>query len=118
MYVRHGHRMSVVVENVTTPNENTRLYVIGDIHGRLDLLDQMIAHINHDAKVYGSNCLTVTLGDYIDRGPNSRDVLDRLLGNPFPGPYVALKGNHEELLERFLHDPGSEIGRASCRERG
>ena len=93
--------------DVKFPNENTRLYVIGDIHGRLDLLDQLIARIKHDAKVHGTNCLTVTLGDYIDRGPDSRGVLDRLLSNPFPGPYVALKGNHEELLEKFLHDPSS-----------
>ena len=91
--------------NIT--NEHPRLYVIGDIHGRLDLLDQMIAYIEQDARVYGKNCLTVTLGDYIDRGPDSRGVLDRLANNPFPGPYVALKGNHEDLLERFLQDPSS-----------
>jgi hypothetical protein len=54
--------------HVTIPNENERLYVIGDIHGRLDLLDRLIA-------------------------------------NPFPTPYVALKGNHEALLEAFLTDP-------------
>ena len=88
-------------------NENPRLYVIGDIHGRLDLLDQMIGYIEQDARVYGGNCLTVTLGDYIDRGPDSRGVLDRLANNPFPGPYVALKGNHEDLLESFLQDPSS-----------
>ena len=49
--------------------------------------------------------LTVTLGDYVDRGPNSRGVLDRLAQNPFPTQYVALKGNHEDLLERFLDSP-------------
>jgi serine/threonine protein phosphatase 1 len=92
---------------VNITNEHPRLYVIGDIHGRLDLLDQMIAYIEQDARVYGKNCLTVTLGDYIDRGPDSRGVLDRLANNPFPGPYVALKGNHEDLLERFLQDPSS-----------
>ena len=88
---------------------NRRCYVIGDIHGRLDLLDQLIAKINRDAKEHGADCLTVTLGDYIDRGPNSRGVLDRLLSNPFPGPYVALKGNHEALLEKFLVDPASGL---------
>jgi serine/threonine protein phosphatase 1 len=82
-----------------------RLYVIGDIHGRLDLLERMIELINLDIKTCGGECLVVTLGDYIDRGPNSRGVLDRLLNNPFAGQYVALKGNHESLLEAFLDDP-------------
>jgi len=79
--------------------------VIGDIHGRLDLLDRMIAAINRDAKEHGGKSLTVTIGDYIDRGPKSRGVLDRLLANPFPGNYVALKGNHDALLQAFLADP-------------
>ena len=47
----------------------------------------------------------MTLGDYIDRGPHSRGVMERLAENPFPGDYVALKGNHEALLEAFLADP-------------
>ena len=82
-----------------------RLYVIGDIHGRLDLLERMIEPINLDIKTCDGECLVATLGDYIDRGPNSRGVLDRLLNNPFSGQYVALKGNHEALLEAFLDDP-------------
>ena len=89
-----------------TLNEKTRLYVIGDIHGRLDLLDRLIDAIKRDVDEYGNDCLTVTLGDYIDRGPNSRGVIERLLANPFPGDYVALKGNHEALLENFLDEPG------------
>jgi serine/threonine protein phosphatase 1 len=86
--------------------EAIRLYVIGDIHGRSDLLDQMVEKIELDMGQYpGPQCLTVTLGDYIDRGPDSRGVLDRLARNPFPTRYVALKGNHEELLDSFLRDP-------------
>src|SRR5450759_5041040 len=95
------------MENVQVPNQNRRLYVIGDIHGRLDLLDRLIDEIDRDAKKHGTNCLTVTVGDYIDRGPDSRGVLDRLLSNPFPGDYVALKGNHEALLQAFLEDPAT-----------
>lgn len=91
------------------PKESTRLYVIGDIHGRLDLLDRIIDAIRRDVDKHGSDAMTVTLGDYIDRGPASRGVLDRLAGNPFPTPYVALKGNHEALLEAFLTDP--EVGK-------
>ena len=94
-------------EDAAIPNGNTRVYAIGDIHGRLDLLERAIAAIGRDVEVRGPAALTVTLGDYIDRGPSSRGVLDRLAANPFPTPYVALKGNHEALLETFLADPGA-----------
>ena len=60
--------------------------------------------------------LTVTLGDYIDRGPQSRGVMERLSVNPFSTPDVALKGNHEALLEAFLADPRrlalAQVGRS------
>jgi serine/threonine protein phosphatase 1 len=82
-----------------------RVYAIGDIHGRFDLLEQMIELINFDIKKRGDQCLIVTLGDYIDRGPNSRGVVDRLLDNPFSGNFIPLKGNHEALLEGFLENP-------------
>ena len=86
--------------------ERGRLYVIGDIHGRSDLLDRIVAAISDDlAGQPIEDCLTVTLGDYIDRGPDSRGVLERLIRNPFPTEYVALKGNHELMLETFLRDP-------------
>ena len=90
----------------TNAGDGTRLYVIGDIHGRADLLDQMVEKIAADMQQYpGGKCLTITLGDYVDRGPDSRGVLDRLARNPFPTFYVALKGNHELLFETFLQDP-------------
>ena len=84
-----------------------RVYVIGDIHGRSDLLDSVVKGIQRDLDSAGESekdCLTVTLGDYLDRGPDSRGVLDRLSRNPFPTRYIALKGNHEELFEGFLRD--------------
>ena len=93
------------MEDAKIPNETARVYVIGDVHGRLDLLDRVIAAIHRDVEEPGPGALTVTLGDYIDRGPASRGVIDRLSENPFPTPYVALKGNHEALLEDFLADP-------------
>ncbi len=89
------------------PNNNTRIYAIGDIHGRLDLLERAIATIGRDIERHGAGALTVTLGDYIDRGPASRGVLDRLAANPFPTPYVALKGNYEALFAAFLTDPAA-----------
>jgi serine/threonine protein phosphatase 1 len=87
-----------------------RLYVIGDIHGRIDLLDRMIASIARDLEARPmADCLTVTVGDYIDRGPDSRGVLDRLARNPFPTDFIALKGNHEALLTTFLRDPSTAV---------
>jgi serine/threonine protein phosphatase 1 len=94
-----------MINDPQIPNENCRLYVIGDIHGRLDLLDRMAVAIERDIADHGSNALTITLGDYVDRGPASRSVLDRLICNPFPTPHVALKGNHEQLFEAFLSNP-------------
>jgi len=64
-----------------------------------------VAAITRDVNAHGSDALTVTLGDYIDRGPQSAGVIGRLAGNPFPTPYVALRGNHELMLEMFLADP-------------
>lgn len=82
-----------------------RIYAIGDIHGRADLLERAIAAIARDVEENGSAQLTVTLGDYVDRGPDSSAVIGRLAGNPFPTDHVALKGNHEAMLERFLAEP-------------
>ena len=55
------------MQNAQNPNADARLYVIGDIHGQLDLLDCVIAAIHRDVQTHGDNALTVTLGDYIDR---------------------------------------------------
>lgn len=84
-----------------------RIYAIGDIHGRLDLLERAIDAIHRDVDEHGPAALTVTLGDYVDRGPDSRGVIDRLIDNPFPTSYIALKGNHETLLADFLADPAT-----------
>ena len=86
--------------------EPLRCYVIGDIHGCAELLDRLIDMIVQDAAdMPAERCLAVTVGDYIDRGPDSATVLDRLAAGPFPMPYVALKGNHEVLLDAFLREP-------------
>jgi serine/threonine protein phosphatase 1 len=69
------------------------------------LLERAVAAIARDVDAHGSDAITVTLGDYIDRGPASSGVIGRLAGNPFPTPYVALRGNHEAMLGTFLADP-------------
>src|SRR5580700_8375457 len=89
-------------------DEPCRIYAIGDIHGRADLLDRMIAEIARDLSDHpAADPLTVSVGDYVDRGPDSRGVIERLVGNPFNTRFIALKGNHESLLESFLRDPSS-----------
>lgn len=83
-----------------------RIYAIGDVHGRADLLDQMLSRIDADLATY-PDCrpLQVFLGDYVDRGPSSRGVLDRLIERSRTHDIVCLKGNHETCMLGFLRNP-------------
>ena len=81
-----------------------RIYVVGDVHGRSDLLDGVARWIEADMVRDNSRCMTIFLGDYVDRGPDSRGVLDRLSSGDFPTEVAALRGNHEEMLLQFLED--------------
>jgi serine/threonine protein phosphatase 1 len=81
-----------------------RLYAIGDIHGRLDLLDDLARQISDDLATAPEKVLTIFLGDYIDRGPDSAAVVERLRRRDFPTPFRALRGNHEEVVLKFLED--------------
>lgn len=88
-----------------------RMYAIGDIHGRLDLLRELRARIASDAAGYDGAPTVVYLGDYIDRGPASREVVDELLDAPLPGfASVHLLGNHEQTLLDFLQYPQQAAG--------
>lgn len=88
-----------------TPN-NTIIYAVGDIHGRLDLLKDMYGTIMDHASGLNKRKILVFLGDYIDRGPESKGVVDYLLGATFEDfEVVFLKGNHEYFLEMFLTRP-------------
>ena len=81
------------------------VYAVGDIHGRLDLLEDLLRRIETDAARHpgDSERTLIFLGDYIDRGPSSRGVVERLLEDPLPGMLtVRLMGNHEEALLSFL----------------
>ncbi|MEI6335071.1 MAG: metallophosphoesterase family protein [Methylococcaceae bacterium] len=83
--------------------ENHRLYCIGDIHGRLDLLQEAHQKIVNDAADFTGTKIRVYLGDYIDRGMHSRQVIECLLENNFPDfKTVFLLGNHEQVLMQFL----------------
>ena len=92
-------------EAVSLP-EGMRIYAIGDIHGRDDLLSDLLARIERDARgAPSSRKILIFLGDYVDRGLQSKQVLDRLTGAAPSGfERVFLKGNHEQALQQFLDD--------------
>jgi serine/threonine protein phosphatase 1 len=91
------------------PSTGGRLiYAVGDVHGRLDLLEPLAANIAADmaASACTERPMLVFLGDYVDRGPASAGVIDLILElSAEPALEVrALKGNHEEALLMFLED--------------
>ncbi|HEY5105865.1 MAG TPA: metallophosphoesterase family protein [Caulobacteraceae bacterium] len=79
-------------------------YAIGDVHGRADLLETAIALI--EAHAAGRAARMIFLGDYVDRGPQSRAVVERLMGLQKDGRAICLKGNHEDLMVAALTDVG------------
>jgi serine/threonine protein phosphatase 1 len=83
-----------------------RIYAIGDVHGRADLLERLQQRIAADVELNPvADPLLICLGDYVDRGPDSAGVLDLLLREAPAGmKRIALMGNHEELMLRFLAD--------------
>jgi len=79
-------------------------YVIPDIHGRYDLLCDGLVEIA--ARPQGKGGVIVTIGDYVDKGPESKAVVDRLLSGVGEGfRLVALKGNHDAMMVDALRDP-------------
>ena len=83
-----------------------RIYAVGDVHGRVDLLTQLVARIDADLAANPiSRPIQVFLGDYVDRGPASRQVLESLIEWSRTHETIYLKGNHEVFLTEFLHDP-------------
>jgi serine/threonine protein phosphatase 1 len=79
-------------------------YVIPDIHGRYDLLSGALADIT--AHSQGNGGSIVTIGDYVDRGPESKAVIDRLRSGVGEGwKLIALKGNHDAMMVEALRDP-------------
>jgi serine/threonine protein phosphatase 1 len=83
-----------------------RIYAIGDVHGRADLLKKMLDVIDQTLVTQPvERVVQVLLGDYIDRGPNSREVIQILLARRRRHAMICLKGNHESYAARFLDDP-------------
>ena len=85
---------------------DTRIYAVGDVHGRADLLSEVIERIDDDIRRRPiAHKVEVYLGDYIDRGPHSRSVIDLLAVRLVANSAVCLRGNHEAVLEGFIQDP-------------
>ncbi len=82
-----------------------RIYAVGDIHGRLDLLDILLGKIRDDLAARPiERPVYVFLGDYLDRGPASRGTIDRLVRHSETSESVFLKGNHEAIAIKCLSD--------------
>lgn len=80
-----------------------RVYAIGDIHGRLDLLEQLLEAIARDDDGQGSRASIIFLGDLIDRGPHSAQVVERAMALAADGDRCRfLAGNHEEVFLNAL----------------
>ena len=101
------HEPAAIATRVSESPAGECLYAIGDIHGRRDLLEKLVEQIREDSQSLpeGTKRTIVFLGDYIDRGLQSRDVIDFLIGDQLSDfETVFLMGNHEEALLRFLDD--------------
>lgn len=104
-----GKRHRIGLQTARVP-EGVRVYVVGDIHGCIGLLEQLHALVAADARASrgGVRNIIVYLGDYVDRGLHSREVLDVLSGAPLPGfDPVFLRGNHDQQFLDFFEDPRS-----------
>jgi len=88
--------------------ENTRIYAIGDIHGTLPPLLELHERIMAEEKKRApkERKVIIYLGDYIDRGLQSKEVIEHLISAPLPGfEQIFIKGNHEHAMMEFLRGP-------------
>lgn len=85
--------------------KNVRLYAVGDIHGRADLLDTLLHSIRKDLKGFSGASELILLGDYVDRGPDTKGIIDRILAGKLPcDRQIFLRGNHEDAMLGFADD--------------
>jgi hypothetical protein len=91
----------------THPTGGQRLYAIGDVHGRLDLLTAMMGRVRADIEARPHpRPRVIMLGDYVDRGPESRGVIDALIelkASPLPASFLL--GKHDSYIAAYLRDP-------------
>lgn len=106
----HGPTQVVAAPTQDMPLPSLQTYIIGDIHGRADLLELMLELIDaHIGGTAAQNPQLVFVGDYIDLGPDSAVVLSRMreLQESFPDNVTCLMGSHERMLLDFLADPAT-----------
>lgn len=91
---------------------DTVIYAVGDIHGRLDLWLRMLGAVRADlAGRQSSHAIVILLGDLVDRGPDSRAVIESVASMPVVGArHIALAGNHEAMMLGFLRRPREFMG--------
>lgn len=78
------------------------IYAVGDIHGQTEQLERALELIAADG---GPEAEVVFVGDYVDRGPDSRSVIDRLMAGQTEGRnWTCLKGNHDRMFTWFMED--------------
>lgn len=95
-----------IVQSAAPLPSGVRIYAIGDIHGRADLLAKILETIDVDVRERPvARPVLVFVGDYIDRGPSSKQVLDLLLECRRSRECIFLRGNHETFIFDFLDDP-------------
>lgn len=106
-----SQRSSISLSDACVP-EDSVVYAIGDIHGRSDLLSSLLVKIENDWHRHSDkNIHLVFLGDYVDRGLHSRQVLEIIVNLDFPNAtLVPLKGNHEDAMLGFLDSPLESVG--------
>lgn len=105
---RRHQTEAIAAPDPARPQPEAATYVVGDLHGRVDLLEPIFQRIDlHIGEAEAGNPNLVFVGNYIDYGPASRDVLERLkaLTEEFPINVICLMGNHERMLLDFVSDP-------------
>lgn len=94
-----------------------KVYAVGDIHGREDLLSALLDAIRAEASATAPDTVQtlIFLGDYIDRGPESRGVVETLASTAIPNVAIRfLRGNHEAFMLEFIDGPSSALGWFAC----
>jgi diadenosine tetraphosphatase ApaH/serine/threonine PP2A family protein phosphatase len=86
-----------------------RIYAVGDIHGRFDLLQTLSGMMRHDLEnARPARAIEIYVGDYVDRGPDTRKVVEWMIETPpLADERICLLGNHEDMLLQALDDPSA-----------
>src|SRR5216684_848976 len=84
-----------------------RVYAIGDIHGQAALLDELLGMIERDGMGRPETNVLIFIGDYVDRGTDSKGVIEQLVNLQSDFAAHFLRGNHDQALLDFLADPSS-----------